>query len=70
MGEVVAFPTSYEGRDLGYRELAMELGCSVRWLRYQKKNGMPDRGLGYDRRRKFNLSEVQQWLEHRDRKQQ
>ena len=68
MGEVIAFPTQHE-RELDYKQLAMMLGCSIRWLQYQRKAGMPDRGCGIDGRRRFNLSEVQQWLDHRDRKQ-
>lgn len=42
-------------------ELADQLGCSPRWLRYRMAEGMPSALIAG--RRKFRQTEVERWLE-------
>jgi hypothetical protein len=43
------------------RTLAEHYGCSVRWLKYRLKDGMPSELIAG--RRKMRLSETDPWLE-------
>jgi DNA-binding transcriptional MerR regulator len=63
MGELIEFPTT-RAASLTYAQLAKELGVSVRSLKYWRKAGMPDEGLCYDGRRRFNLRAVREWREN------
>jgi hypothetical protein len=46
---------------LTLQELAEHYGCSVRWLKYRLKDGMPSELIAG--RRKMRLSETDPWLE-------
>jgi hypothetical protein len=56
MGDVVALE-----KWLTLAELAEQLGCSTRWLKYRLTEGMPSALIAG--RRKFRQSETEGWLE-------
>ena len=66
MGEVIhadfgrTAPTT-----LSKKELAFRLRRSTRWVEMRVRDGMPSHMDGF--RRMFNLSEVEAWLEGRER---
>lgn len=59
---IVLRPASEREPELGYQELAEELGLSVRFLRYRVSEGMPAH-MHYSGRRTFLLSEVRPWMD-------
>lgn len=65
MGELIHFPKKFD-RQLTVKDLAEELGCSIRKVRYLHAEGMPSVGIGYDGKRRYQLSEVQDWLRRRE----
>lgn len=65
MGELIKFPTNYDP-ELTYKELATVLNCSVRKVHNLRGEGMPSCNIGHDGKRRFKLSEVQDWLRRRD----
>jgi hypothetical protein len=63
VNNVVAFPRERsQAVELGYEQLAREVGMSVRWLQYRVKDGMPYRE-DYAGRKRFLLSECRPWLD-------
>lgn len=65
-GQLLSFPrrSDYEP-ELTYKQLAATLGVSIRFLQARVAEGMPNLGLDYAGRRRFQLSEVVAWLDAR-----
>ena len=66
-GKVIQFPTWATGTEpwLTKRQIADYLNYSVRWVELRVREGMPCQRFGS--RLRFRVSEVEAWLEHRER---
>jgi hypothetical protein len=65
-GQLVELPRR-DGHDpeLTYKQLALELGVSKRFLQLRAKEGMPSSGFNYRGERLFPLSEAKAFLDSR-----
>lgn len=64
--KIIPFPTR-PGTEpaITAAQLSKDLGMSPRWIAYRVEEGMPSHKYG--RSRRFKLSEVQRWLDDRER---
>jgi hypothetical protein len=67
--QVVPFPRrQVQEVPLTLEALRLELGVSVRFLRYRIAEGMPSQGFDYRGRRIFLASECRAWLDERQKR--